>query len=548
MNAEATETNGGDDRRAAWIILTVLCIVGGVLAIVRATSTFSSFDQTYFLQATYRILEGQVPHRDFILVVTPGHYYWHALWWWIFGPTQYTTLANQVFVTSATILLTYALLRHLWGRPRWSALFCIPAALGGYWIWPHPFYDNDAVLVMLACLWLYTRSEDTGAHPVWAFAMGVTSILAWFMKQNLGIAFGVCIHGLMVFQILLDRRPEMLRRYAWFAAGAATTVAGLLGFLSATGALGKLWEQTILYAASARLTLSPVDALTVPFTFPKGHFNLNDPFGAKRLIWGLHNVVLLLITLFAFRLVPNGGARRLEFVLPWCLLAIVVGAYQSQRLESTYALWWMLGLTAVLTLRAARPGPYATGGLAAAVILGSALPGAYVFYYGWTGDRIDFYGRDPFENNVPFRTKNLRPLRGKEPYTPAFDTLVEYVRDNLPPDANVMILPTEGAIALALERPPRHRVLQWHVIAGGTLEATLEDLWEDRVDYVAIAKRWEYDGMLGPEPIVDWLEHGHGKLVADLPNHRVFKVVDRTRDDGVDWLKKWRIVDVRRNQ
>src|SRR5437867_5153992 len=70
--------------REVWIAITVFVITVLYLTPFLRFTVFNA-DEGITLQGAQRILNGQIPYRDFFAFYTPGSYYWDALLMRIFG-------------------------------------------------------------------------------------------------------------------------------------------------------------------------------------------------------------------------------------------------------------------------------------------------------------------------------------------------------------------------------------------------------------------------------------------------------------------------------
>src|SRR5438128_3763371 len=100
----------------------------------------------------------------------------------IFGRVYWHHVAYAVLACGVATALTYLVVRRF--VPRATAVFLtLPLALLGiYCILPHPFYDPDACLAIVALL----GALLAGRRPM---LVGALCIVPLFVKQNIGLAF-----------------------------------------------------------------------------------------------------------------------------------------------------------------------------------------------------------------------------------------------------------------------------------------------------------------------------------------------------------------------
>ena len=108
--------------------------------------TLINGDEGIVLQGAQRVLEGEVPYRDFFSFFTPGSYYWLALFFKVFGSSILVARAVLMVEGGLFSVLTYLLARRVCSR--WSALLA-------------------AYFVTLTCVpYRFDRSAQLGQHLV----------------------------------------------------------------------------------------------------------------------------------------------------------------------------------------------------------------------------------------------------------------------------------------------------------------------------------------------------------------------------------------------
>ncbi|MGA9057833.1 MAG: glycosyltransferase family 39 protein, partial [Terriglobia bacterium] len=80
-------------------------------------------DEGVILQGAQRILNGEVPYRDFFSFFTPGSYYWMALLFKVFGDSILVARAALIVYGGLFSVLTYLLARRVCSRG--TALFTV---------------------------------------------------------------------------------------------------------------------------------------------------------------------------------------------------------------------------------------------------------------------------------------------------------------------------------------------------------------------------------------------------------------------------------------
>jgi 4-amino-4-deoxy-L-arabinose transferase-like glycosyltransferase len=267
-------------------------------------------DEGYFVQQAARVLNGQVPFRDFSTLYSPGLLYVHAAAFALFGgPSLLTVRALSLIARAALVLLLFVITRRFVRNPWWAAAPGLLMLLGFddapvRWE-PHPGWLSTVFAVSAAwCLMHWPRSR-------WLLAAGAAAGLSYAFKQNTG-AF-----------VLLAIMAWCARR-SWkpLTTFACVTLIWLLPFAVTVGdprdlapLVGGVNEAS-LFATPEPTVLIPVAALLAGLWYFR-HYS--DP----RLRWLLLAGSALFLTEF-----PRMDTQHLAWSAP---LLLVIGAIILDR-------------------------------------------------------------------------------------------------------------------------------------------------------------------------------------------------------------------------
>jgi hypothetical protein len=142
-------------------------------------------DEGYFVQQAVRVLQGQVPYRDFETLYSPGLAYLHAgLFALLGGPSLVAPRALALIGRAGIASLLYVFARPLVRQPLWAAAPALVLLLGfddaPRWE-PHPGWLST--LFALVSVWCLTRARSAR----WLMASGVAAAAAYAFKQNTGV-------------------------------------------------------------------------------------------------------------------------------------------------------------------------------------------------------------------------------------------------------------------------------------------------------------------------------------------------------------------------
>lgn len=179
-------------------------------------------DFGYFYGYAWRILEGQVPYRDFYYIKPALPLYWHAFWMWL-TPESVNVLAGKAGFVAGMLGASWFAALFLQKLFRLEALdlpLPLLATLGFVWgvhSFPHmPWHTVDGILFAGAALW--------AAVCGWSLAAGILAGGAMLCKQSfLLVPPGI----LLLIWLTRPRRREVFYCLAaWLAL--LTLVYGLL--------------------------------------------------------------------------------------------------------------------------------------------------------------------------------------------------------------------------------------------------------------------------------------------------------------------------------
>jgi hypothetical protein len=248
-----TATN---DRPARpWEYLVGLLVIATVLALthVRAIRHGMCFDEpSWLFHFGHRILNGDVPYRDFVFTDGPLPVWLDAGFQRMLGAKYYASLYAGLFVEILRVFGVWTLARRF-ADGRAAALLAVACAVDPMFSDTYHAAGADASLFVTAAgLWivLAARSEVTRARVYLAFA-GVSLALLVATQAGTGL---VAAALLAIATISLARRREaftadrLISLWGAFAIG----VIGVVVALGGKGALGGAFQQLVIDAWDKR--------------------------------------------------------------------------------------------------------------------------------------------------------------------------------------------------------------------------------------------------------------------------------------------------------
>lgn len=170
--------------------------------------TLINGDEGIVLQGAQRVLEGEVPYRDFFSFYTPGSYYWVALFFKLFSSSILVGRALLMTEAALSSTVTYLLARRVCSR--WSAL------LAAYFVTlscaPYRFivlHNWDSTL--WACLTLYCALRFVERpRPAWMLPAGFLAACTCLFEQSKGTGLILGLGaGFLILACISRRAREM---------------------------------------------------------------------------------------------------------------------------------------------------------------------------------------------------------------------------------------------------------------------------------------------------------------------------------------------------
>jgi len=189
--------------RRDWLVAVLVFCVSALHFSFFYRYTLLIGDEGIVLQGAQRILAGQVLYRDFFSFLTPGSYYWVALFFKVFGSSILVARAVLLVEGALFSTITYLLARRVCAR--WSAfLASLCLTLTGLPYWFVVLHNWDSTL--WACLALYCAVLFLEV-PRYAtlFALGWFSALTCLFEQSKGAGLVVGLGLAFIILAITDR-------------------------------------------------------------------------------------------------------------------------------------------------------------------------------------------------------------------------------------------------------------------------------------------------------------------------------------------------------
>jgi len=307
----------------------------------------------YNIAPAERVMQGEVPYRDFLFNYTPGILWLNALLMRAFGATLMATRIGLLAFKLITLITLFQVARRL--TSGWAAL--VPVALTLAWLGYEQIFnvypDQYLVLFALAGLICMLNYDETG-HARWLLLCGLAIGVVFVFKYNVGVLlFGSGTLAIVARELMMTRGIKgATRRVGVYLIGFAVVAGALAAYLAYNHAFGAMINHFLHHAAEYRkirsVTLPPARvvlpaALASLAAIIVGLVMLRRAarfFGAYvAAVLGIGSIVLLAPGKAA--LLNQSAIAAVAYFPPLIFLAaLAVAIWQLKDNQRSVASWW----------------------------------------------------------------------------------------------------------------------------------------------------------------------------------------------------------------
>lgn len=199
------------------IVSTLVFVALTAFFLVASKSGIGLYDEGLMLTGAFRILNGDIPSRDFYVVYGPGQFYVLAGLFKVFGLNLLVARIYDSAVFSAIAFLSFFLLKR--NYPRWYSLcgsLCVVAVLVRYQLDLYPINPVLMIILATAAFLIPLLAKRSSALSYISVSTGIALILLF--RYDLSIiafaAFGapIIIVKLINYRALKMNFSELLRK------------------------------------------------------------------------------------------------------------------------------------------------------------------------------------------------------------------------------------------------------------------------------------------------------------------------------------------------
>jgi 4-amino-4-deoxy-L-arabinose transferase-like glycosyltransferase len=488
------------------VCIVLLIALGLGVGLPRYRFGIDYSDEGCLAYGAVRVMEGQMPNRDFVTLQPPLSYYTAAAMFKLFGTSLASLRILGLGIYVALPLLVYGITRKMAG-PVWSLAAAIPSLFLGLAYFNFvPYAIWQGIAATAVAVLLYMRAVEGARRPWLALAAGVMTAASMLLRQDQGLylAFSILLYTAVLWRTKagLVSRAALGRAFGLWLAGLA---AGLLPFAVWWGVAGA-WPEMFRQLVVFPLTTYPK---TSALPFPAFRSRMPLAQNASAALCYLPPLVGILVALWLWKQIRRNGCQwreaRIVFILTWSAFFYCQALTRSDLHHLLIALvpFFILcacGWNAVMEMLGdAQAGKTALSVLAAAIAV----------CFLWVTKPVFMEEQTP-QDMVDLHRAGVR-MRGAG----ALAEFVRYVQGNAPADRSILCLPYQPMYYFLCER---RNPTRWNYLWPGdqTAEerrALIEQARRDPPAVVLIFAEPDI-GRFAPE-ILDYVKAGYRKDAKD---------------------------------
>lgn len=241
-------------KNVSHFFIVFLALFSAGLVVHQSTTITPMIDYSYQVENAYRIFRGEIPYRDFFLVLPPGTYMLMAFVMKLTGGYQHI---GQVILTALTqffiVILTYKIIRHYHREPWGAIVLTLPVLTANHVLFPWPNYDVFAVLFILISMFFILTSWNTNRYrPGIFFFNGIVATLPSYFKQNTGLVFVILLVTVLFISSISYKTKQRIIEAVLFLFGSIFSYLYFLGWLMIHKAINPAIYQLYEFPKSVR--------------------------------------------------------------------------------------------------------------------------------------------------------------------------------------------------------------------------------------------------------------------------------------------------------
>lgn len=234
-------------------IIIGIALLSSFFTFLKSSPMIWDWDFSYFIENSYRVYIGQIPYKDFVLVLTPGTYYIGALIMKIFGTSYNFQIIYIMTISFFTVILSYGILGFFSNKKKLNAVLLLPLLFSGHTIYRFPSYDiNSVFFVLLGIYFLLTLHHEKNSSLFSYFFSGMLISLPFLFKQNTGAVYLILMLLLEYIHIYFFERKKQIQKATLFTGGSLLIFILFVFYLLYNHSISQFVFQAFTFPLKAR--------------------------------------------------------------------------------------------------------------------------------------------------------------------------------------------------------------------------------------------------------------------------------------------------------
>jgi hypothetical protein len=220
---------------------------GLILALPRYCNNIDLGDEGFLAYSAVRVMDGQMPNRDFVSLQPPLSFYTVAAAFKIFGTSLVILRILGVCIYLISILLVYGITKHLTDRILALMAAVLAATIGMPFFNFTPFAVWHGIAASLLTVFFIIKFA-TANKRLWAFLAGLATVLTILSRHDQGVylVIAVLIYFLIA-RIAINKKTNVPNLLGFWAIGIAVIIVPLTIYWIITGALPYMFQQLVVF-------------------------------------------------------------------------------------------------------------------------------------------------------------------------------------------------------------------------------------------------------------------------------------------------------------
>jgi hypothetical protein len=431
------------------------------------------FDEGVFVHSAERILQGQLPYKDFWLQYGPTYFYVLAFFYKVFGPSILIGRFLSISICLAILACTFAILNKLKITAYKTVTLSFLALVSfGYPLIniPNIIWANVLLALLLVIAYLYWEEKK---RLRLVFVIGILLALSLSCKQNLGIVYILLFNLFFLFKKGSSFGKKMTNFLILNITLVAATFVWIYYFF--------LRQTPLILSGFINFSKSFVSQNA--FSYPPLTM-LFQPLGIFKLLPYYLPIVLLFTTVY-FLFKKNAGLRILLLPLV-CLTGFFVTVFPQSDLLHCYP---FLGLVMVSLLIL-----FPKSKINMLIIFVAILTGFYLTFF----TKMYRYERYLFETDTYLNLPRTQGIMVSKADAKSILAVTNFIAKNTHQNDYVFVYPSASLLYFILDRqnPSKDQIYyprSWHFSDDQTI---LSEVKNKQVKYIITHRGYISDSLL----------------------------------------------------